>query len=98
MDYYTEQVVELIREVGVARLIGYDGCYCGDFAVRGVEVDVACGKGRPRGIWIYSCSDDFSDKETLGPIAEEVARQIMGGDCRGPMPIHYRKWSKDLDR
>lgn len=104
MNGYTKAVVDLVREIGVSRLIGYDGCYCGQFEVRRVKVDIACGKGRDRAIWIWSHSDDFCnseykpDEENLRPIAEEVARQVEESDWRGPLPIHYRKWNREIDR
>jgi hypothetical protein len=104
MNYYTKAVVDLVKEVGVSRLVGYDGCFCGQFEVRSVKVDIACGKGRDRAIWIWSHNDDFYDSEykldteALRPIAEEVAKQVEEADCRGPLPVHYREWNKDLDR
>ena len=49
-----ELVLDLIKEVGVCRLGNWDGCCCSGFSVRNVNVDISCGKGRNRGIWIHA--------------------------------------------
>lgn len=104
LDYYAKAVIDLLREVRVGRLGGFDGCTCCHFKVLDVDIDVACGKGRNRGIWVFSHSMDFYDSEykpredMLRPIAEEVAKQVQEADSRGPVPIYCREWNKELDR
>lgn len=102
-----EKVLAILKEVGVWRLAHWDGCTCTHFNVRHVDVDVSCGKGRDRGLWISSKSLDYwdgksngCDENLLRPIAEEVARQIQESDGRGPIPIpiHFREWDNTLDR
>lgn len=91
-----ELVLELIREVGVHRLANWDGCICSHFSIRNVNVDMSCGKGRDRGLWIESRSGDYENGDhdaLLRPIAEEVVRQAAT-DGRGPMPIHFHEWKK----
>lgn len=95
-------VVDLIREVGVGRLGFFDGCTCCSFSVRTVDVDVSCGKGRERAVWISSRSLDYWDQSTpngndeslLRPIAEEVAKQVENADGRGPIPLHFHPWGE----
>lgn len=98
-----EEVLALVKEIGVGRLGGADGCMCLHFNIRRVDIDVSCGKGRDRGLWISSRSMDYWDSSTandssikmLRPIAEEVARQVEDSDGRGPVPIHYHEWGKE---
>jgi len=94
-----ELVLELIKEVGVQRLGCWDGCACSRFAIRDVNVDICCGKGRDRGIYIWSNCDDYTDGHDLllRPIAKEVARQVESADRRGPLPIHFHEWTKGID-
>ena len=89
-----ERVVAVLRDVGMWRLANHDGCTCGSASIRNVDIDVSCGKGRPRGIWVSSGSMDYEDKEDLRPIAEEVQRQIQESDHRGEIPIHLHEWRK----
>jgi hypothetical protein len=94
-----EIVVDLIREVGVARLGHFDGCVCCHFNVRNIEIAISCGKGDERGLWISSPSLDYylegtkddSDPKLLRPIAEEVRRQVEAADTRGPLPVHFHE-------
>jgi hypothetical protein len=106
MEYKTEPelVLELIKEVGVHRLGNWDGCTCCRFRIRDVDVDISCGKGRDRGIWIYSGSLDYWDPDDplleqrlLQPVAEEIKRQIEEGDHRGPVPIHFHEWKNQSE-
>ena len=93
-----ELVLDLVKEVGAARLGNFDGCVCSRFEVRNVHVDICCGKGRDRGIYIWSHSMDYLEEdheEMLRPIAEEVARQVQKADERGPLPIKFHEWKKE---
>lgn len=91
-------VIGLIKEVGVERLSQFDGCSCGGFSVRNVDVDICCGKGRDRGVWVSSGSGDYTDADAhLRAIADEVASQVEAADGRGPMPRHARKWSPNAE-
>ena len=95
MKYPHEEVLSLVKETGVGRLAGHDGCVCGFFSVRNVNVDIACGKGRDRGIWVYSNSMDYVEdtEEKLRPIAEEVKKYVED-DGRGDALIHFHEWNK----
>lgn len=94
------RVVRILQEIGADVLGNFDGCCCCGFKIRNVEIDISCGKGRDRGLWIYSPSLDYwdgksengSEEELLRPIAEEVQRQVQNSDMRGPLPIHYHEW------
>src|SRR6185312_17385679 len=92
-----EKVLALIKEMEVWRLGNFDGCCCCRFSLRNVDVEVGCGKGGDRGVWVSSPSMDYwdrmtedsSDERMLRPIAEEVARQVEASDHRGPLPLHF---------
>jgi hypothetical protein len=87
-----QRVLQLMREIGVWRLGNCDGCMCTSFSIRYVDIDVSCGKGRERGVWVSSGSMDYSDTDLLQPIAEEIRRQIEEADGRGPMAVHLHEW------
>lgn len=87
-----ELVLELIKEVGIKRLGNWDGCACSWFSVRNVNVDISCGKGGDRGIWVHSRSMDYDDSELLRPIAEEVKCQVEQSDRRGPIQFYLHEW------
>jgi len=92
-----ERIVELVREIGVWRLGNFDACVCSRFSIRSVEVEINCGKARPRGVRISSVamdywngsSEDGNNEILLRPIAEEVARQVAESDGRGAVPIFF---------
>jgi hypothetical protein len=96
-----QRVVEVISDAEVARLANFDGCICSRFSVRNVDIEIGCGKGGKRGVFISSPSLDYwdgesaddCDPELLRPIAEEIVRQLAGGDWdgRGPLPIFYNE-------
>lgn len=88
------QVLDLIKEVTIYRLGNWDGCSCSHFSVRNVNVDISCGKGRDRGIFVHSNSMDYDDVELLRPIAEEVKRQVEECDGRGPISFYLQKWKR----
>lgn len=105
MKSETEMVVDLIRDVGVGRLGNFDGCICCEFKVRNVLVEISCGKGLDRGIWVSSGSMDYGDNldgkadiELLKPIAEEVQRQVQGSDMRGLISFHCSEQGRPVDR
>ena len=93
-------ILEIIKEVGVHRLSGFDGCLCGGFEIRRVKFDLACGKGRDRGLWISSRSVDYPEDEhvmecIMSEVGAEAQRQFYElNDGRGILHIHYRKWSR----
>ena len=99
MKQENELVLDLIKEVGIHRLCDLDGCICSGFTVRNVTVDIACGKGRGRGIWVYSNSMDYDMNEGwLEPILAEVLRQAEAlGDGRGPFKTYLRPWKREDD-
>lgn len=93
-----QAALALIRDVGVWKLGDFDGCLCGHFVVKGVEVDIACRKssgshGRTTMLRVHSESLDASIEE-LVPIADEVRRQIGEGDGT-PIATRYCDWLKD---
>lgn len=98
-----QKVLALIKVVKVWRLANWDGCVCSRFSIRNVDVDISCGKGRARGVWVSSPSCDYWDGKSadgnyeamLRPIAEEIVSQIDDG--RGHMPIQFREWDKVKD-
>jgi hypothetical protein len=99
-DELVNDVVNLIKEVGIYRLSTLDGCLCGGFEIKGIDVDIACGKGRTRGIWVWPAHNgDYQEEgdEAIRPIGDEVAKQVMEADERGPIPVHLRKWDRIKD-
>jgi hypothetical protein len=86
-----EKVLTIIKEIECWRLGNWDGCLCSRFSIRNVDVEISCGKGRDRGIWVSSASLDYMDVKLLHPIAEEVQRQVEGGDHRGHAPIYLHE-------
>lgn len=101
----SEMVLEIIKNVRVHGLGKWDGCVCCNFSIRGVNVDINCGKGATRGIWIYSNHMDYmegyvdGDHDTLlKPIAEEIKRQVDAGSMRGPFEYHFCEFGKDAKK
>lgn len=94
-EYQTERgrVLDIVREVGVQRLSYFDGCACGGFTLRNVKVDISCGKGRDRGVWVSHRGDDHSPDDILA-IADEVASQVEECDGRGAMPRYPHEWRR----
>lgn len=94
-----DMVLALVKEVEVWRLANLDGCCCGRFSLRNVDVEFGCGKGGERAVWCSSRSMDYwdrvskdgCDERLLRPIAEEVARQIEARDGRGPLKIYFHE-------
>lgn len=99
-----QRLLNLIREIGIHRLAAFDGCLCGSFEIRNVEIDISCGKGRDRGIWISSRSLAYPPsegdlKQILYEVGKEVQRQIIAlNDGRGPITVHYRQWCKQNEK
>lgn len=73
--------LDLIKQVGIGALADFDGCLCGSFAVKGIEVYIACRKssgsvgfrGSTLRVWDRSLDHDVL---ALEPIAREIARQL----------------------
>lgn len=93
-----EKILAIIKEVEVWRLANFDGCICSHFSVRNVNVEISCGKGGERGVFVSGHALDYywkegtpddNDENRLRPIAEEVVRQSET-DGRGPLPIFYK--------
>ncbi len=95
-----EKIVAIIKAVEIWRLANFDGCICSRFSVRNVDVEISCGKGGERGVFVSSRSLDYwkegtlddNDEEMLRPIAEEVAKQAATDHLR-PLPIFYKQRS-----
>lgn len=96
-------VLELIREVGLHRLGGFDGCMCTHFSVQRVDVDVSCRKssGGTKGFYgttvrVHSRSLD-QDGAELEQVAREVAKQIHEQDgCE--LRVRYCDYLEDRDQ
>ncbi len=82
----SDDLVNLLRDVGVCRLGYFDGCICCEFEVRGVRFDLSCGKGGKRGLRVSSHHGDYRVPEELRPAADEIAKQAIS-DRRGELPI-----------
>ena len=95
-------VLDILRKIGIDRLGYWDGCCCGEFHIHGVNIDVACGKGRNKGVYISARYDDFCDPDTgktdenlLQPVADEVVAQLEEKSSRAKVwPVHFRAWEK----
>ena len=80
------EAAKLIKEVGIYRLCGTDGCLCMHCAVRGVSVDISCRKSssgsekiKPHfyGITLRVHSERLdASGEALKEVADEVCSQI----------------------
>ena len=98
-------VIDLIREVGIYRLGGYDGCPCTSFEVQSVSVDVSCHKSsqcvRVHSHHMDYCDDNHRlDKSLLQPIADEVLRQVDehyggNGDYRAGYSVKFQTWEQE---
>jgi hypothetical protein len=98
-------VVELIREIGIYRLGGNDGCPCTSFEVLNVHVAVSCHKSE-QCVRVYTHHADYTDENyrtdtsILEPIAREVLRQVdgyynAGGEYAEGFTVRYRAWEDD---
>lgn len=102
-------VIELIREVGIYRLGGNDGCPCTNFEVQNVKVDVSCHKSEQT-VRVHThhadwADDDYqaTDTRLLEPIAREVLRQVddyyqAGGEYAAGFTVRYRSWESENPR
>ena len=90
-----DDVVSLIREVGCERLGFWDGCCCSSSSVRGVSVDISCGKGREQAVWVSSHHMDYNDKTSLRPVMDEVIRQLEDKSGRGGgFARYFAEWDR----
>lgn len=99
-------VADLIREVGVYRLGGSDGCPCTSFEVLNVNVSVSCHKSGDHGLRVWTNHADYSDENyrcvdaALRVIADEVLRQVdayydAGGEYAATFDVRYKSWEED---
>ena len=94
MDYETNKILNLIKKNPCWELGNWDGCCCCDFSIRDVNFQISCGKGREKGVWVWSDNGDYhqSDEDhdnLLRPIAEEISAQCKECSTRsGDFPIH----------
>lgn len=99
-----ETAADLIREIGIGRLGGFDGCKCTSFAVRGVEVEVGCRKSSGMdsvfpdffgiGLRITSGHMDNGPDE-LQAVAREVVEQLR--DEGYAIKVRYSTYKQDKD-
>lgn len=79
-----EQVVKLIQEHGVGGLGGYDGCYCTNFSVCSINVDISCRKSGPDNnffgiqVFVYSRHMDVV-KDDLVKVGKAVVASLREG-------------------
>jgi hypothetical protein len=83
--------LELVREIGIGRLGGFDGCLCTSCEVQGVNIDVSCRKSNGSttkiapgfyGILIRVHSQHMdAGGDELEAVAREVAQQLAGEGC-----------------
>lgn len=84
-----EKVISLISDLKVWRLGNWEGCCCSQFSVRGVNVDISCGKGREQAVWVSSNS-----KNLLRPVMAEVVKQVTEHSNRsGKWAEYFEEWS-----
>ena len=85
--------LDLIKDVGVATLGGFDGCLCTHFSVQGVSVDVGCRKSSNRAtVRVYSNQE--IPRSYLEEIAEEIAKHL-GKIESTPMSFRYCSYQDD---
>lgn len=94
MSQEADDVISIVDEVGLYRLAGSDGCACGRFIVRGLEVEIGCGKGDRRGVWVSSRHMDWSDDDaSRARVGQAVAQIVKDTDERGPIPVYLSSWA-----
>lgn len=75
-----EATLALIRRFGIFGLGGSDGCYCCNFSIHGISIDVSCHKSE-HCVRIHTGCLGFSDS-ALFMIADEVLSQLPDGGER----------------
>lgn len=92
-----QQVLDILKEMTIYRLSLCDGCMCGGFELRGITVQISCGKGGRRAVWVSpDHNGDFEDEDPLlTPILKEVISQVMEADGRGEMSGFLHPWNRE---
>lgn len=84
-----EEVVALLREVGLRRLMGSDGCNCGWVHLRGFHIDRSCHKSQSS-LRVYLQGDGFgADHADLELVAREALRQMREEDGWSDIIVRY---------
>lgn len=97
---------ELIKEIGIYRLCGTDGCLCMSCHVQGISVDISCRKSdaaieTPRPgffgvkLRVHSGSMDANGPD-LKEVAEEVCRQLA--DEGYAIAVRYCEYKYDKEQ
>lgn len=96
--------LEVIRANGVYKLADFDGCLCGDFRIKGINVDISCRKSGIDAsgayflgiiIRVHSRSLD-ADGPGLLAIAKEVASQLKKEGY--PILVRFCNYHHDKER
>lgn len=88
-----EEVVALLREIGLRRLMGSDGCNCGYVQVRGYHIDRSCHKSESS-LRVYAQGGDSSPAE-LAQIATEALAQMRAEDGWSDILVRYCEYTHD---
>lgn len=84
----TQKVVAIIRAIECWRLGNWDGCCCSRFSIRGVDVEISCGKA-DEAIRVSSRSYNYDKLDDLKPIMAEIVRQVSEQSGRGENFAQY---------
>jgi hypothetical protein len=88
-----EEVVTLLREVGLRRLMGSDGCNCGYVMLRGYHIDRSCHKSESS-LRVYAQGVDSMPAD-LALIATEALAQMREEDGWSDILVRYCDYTHD---
>jgi hypothetical protein len=102
-----KSVCEIIENVGLFSLSGYDGCVCGGFAIQGIHVDISCRKSGAStthdapnfygtSLRVYSKSLSAMTQE-LKAVAELVSKQIRDSNEWTAIKVRFCSWDDDAN-
>jgi hypothetical protein len=91
--------VKLLKEIGLSRLVGFEGCICGTCSIQGVTIDVSCRKstgssGSCTLIRVHSRHMDVKPSE-LEKVAQEVVNQIHMIERLVPIKVRFCDYDDD---
>lgn len=109
LGYQAKRAIELIRDVGFARLALYDGCVCSDVKVCGFEIDIGCRKGSGGHIGRQIDPDFYGtivrvssgyldiDDADCAAVAEEVHRQVAESTGDAQSMVRLCSYQDDVE-